>query len=87
MIILKSGGTTTETIIKHAKSDPFQQFYQSFQSGRKRFLSLPVCPKCERTGFRDKGWGEHKLMHCPHCGYSGEATHVLSAYLNEGLYK
>ena len=87
MIILKEHGTHVDTFMTHTKSDPMQQFYQSFDSGKRRLASLPVCPRCERTGFRDKGWIENKTMCCPHCGYVGRATHVLSAYLSDRLYK
>jgi hypothetical protein len=87
MIILNKDGTPIDRVLQHAKSDPLQQFYQSFKEGRKRLQSLPVCPKCERTGFRDRGWSQNKTMFCPHCGFRGTATHVLSAYIKEGLYK
>lgn len=87
MIILKREGTPRETFMKHTTSNPLQQLYQSMDTGRKRLASLPVCPKCERTGFRDKGWVTERTMCCAHCGYRGPATHVLSAYLSEACYK
>lgn len=87
MVILKSGKTTAETYMKHTISNPLQQLYQSFDTGRSRLMSLPVCPRCERTGFRDRGWTTQRIMSCPHCGYHGKATHVLSAYLDEGLHR
>lgn len=56
-------------------------------NGEKKLLALPVCPKCERVGLRDKGWTDHKIMKCPHCGYSGKASHVLMEYIKDELYK
>lgn len=87
MMILNKDGTPLKVWGEHAQSHELQKFYQSFNSGRKRLQSLPVCPKCERAGFRTKGWLDRKMMHCPHCGYSGTSTHVYSAYIKEGLYK
>lgn len=87
MMILSKNGTPLETYMKHGTSGKLQQFYQSFDTGRKKLQSLPVCPKCERVGFRDKGWKDRRSMCCPHCGYQGQATHQVSAYLNDKLYK
>jgi len=79
-------GTSVNTYLEHSMSDPMIQFYMK-NGGRQKLLSLPVCPKCERTGLRDKGWAEHKIMTCPHCGFKGKATHQLSSYLREGMYR
>lgn len=87
MIILSEHGTSVKVWGEHAKSHDMQKFYQSFPEGRRRLASLPVCPQCEKAGFRTKGWKENKTMHCPHCGYNGPCTHVVSAYLEEKLYK
>jgi len=87
MIILSKEGTPLKVWDNHAKSDPLQKFYQSFETGRKRVTSLPVCPTCERAGFRTRGWVDRKMMHCPHCGYNGPSTHIYSAYVEEKLYK
>jgi hypothetical protein len=87
VIILSKNGTPIDTYLQHSKSGKLQQLYQSMDTGRRRITSLPVCPKCERVGFRDKGWSDNKTMCCPHCGYRGKATHVLSAYLEDQLYK
>lgn len=84
MIIAKS--TDVNTYLNHGLSDPLVQFYMK-QGGERLVVSLPICPKCERTGLRDKGWTLHKTMVCPHCGYRGHATHQLSTYLREGLYR
>lgn len=86
-MILDKNGKSLNKYMVHTLSNPLQQLYQSMDVGRKRLQSLPVCPKCERTGFRDAGWATNKIMTCPHCGYHGKATHVLSAYLAEGAYK
>jgi predicted Zn-ribbon and HTH transcriptional regulator len=81
MIILNNSGTSKSTYIAHGLS-------HSMHNGRRhKAASLPVCPKCERVGFRDKGWQLNKTMSCPHCGYHGKATHVLSAYVEDRLYK
>lgn len=86
-MILDKDGKSLNKYMAHTTSGSLLQFYQSLDVGKKRIQSLPVCPKCERTGFRDKGWLENKTMCCPHCGYHGKATHLLSAYLDEGLYR
>ena len=83
MIISK---TNVNKYLEHTFSDPTIQFYTR-NGGERQLLSLPICPKCERTGLRDKGWALYKTMCCPHCGYKGHATHQLSAYIQEGLYK
>lgn len=72
--------------MEHATSDPLVKFYMN-NAGDKLILSLPICPKCERLGLRDKGWKLNRIMTCPHCGYHGVATHQLSAYMDEGLYR
>ncbi len=50
-------------------------------------MDLPVCPKCERAGFRDRGWKEKKVMVCPHCHYEGPSTVILRGYMKEKLYR
>lgn len=80
------GHTDISTYLKHGVDSDLIQFYQK-NTGSAPILSLPICPKCERIGLRDKGWALHKTMVCPFCGYKGHATHQLSAYLKEGLYK
>ena len=79
-------GDNVNKYLEHSFSDPLIQFYKK-QGGEKLLISLPICPKCERTGLRDKGWGLNKIMRCPHCGYHGVATHQLSTYISEGLYR
>lgn len=74
-----------EKYMEHSTQSPLVQLYAN--QARERLLSLPICPKCERIGLRDKGWARFKTMACPHCGYRGKATIQLSAYLNEGCYK
>lgn len=87
MMILDKNGNPLASYMKHGTSHSLQQFYQSHDTGRRRLASLPICPKCEKVGFRDKGWLEKKNMCCPACGYTGPTTHILSAYAAEGLYK
>lgn len=74
-----------EKFMAHSTESPLIRLYARMD--RERLLSLPICPKCERLGLRDKGWVAQKIMTCPHCGYHGKATHQMSAYLNEGCYK
>lgn len=85
-VILDKNGAPLR-FLEHTTSDPLQQFYQSFDAGRKRLMDLPVCPKCERTGFRDKGWKDRKSMICPHCGYTGPTQYQLAAYMKDEAYK
>jgi predicted RNA-binding Zn-ribbon protein involved in translation (DUF1610 family) len=77
--------TNVNKYLDHGISNPLVKFYADMKS--TNVLTLPICPKCERVGLRDKGWALYKTMKCPHCGYTGHATHQLSAYLDEGLYK
>ena len=86
-MILSGNGEVLKKWGEHTITDPLQQFYQGMNEGKKRLSSLPICPKCERTGFRDKGWKDRKSMVCNHCGYQGQSTHVYSAYVKEGCYK
>ena len=78
--------TNVNTYLNHATSTDLLKFYQA-HGGRTQIMALPICPKCEKLGFRDKGWATHRTMICPICGYHGPATHQLAAYLNEGQYK
>ena len=64
----------------HATSDGMVGLYLSDRPGASRVNSLPICPKCERIGFRDKGWLEKMVMTCPHCGYNGKTDTVYSEY-------
>lgn len=84
MIILgqdKEG--TRKKHLKHAISSDMISLYLSEQPGAKRVLSLPICPKCERIGLRDKGWKEKMVMTCPFCGYNGTTDTVYSEYKKE----
>lgn len=74
---------TMNTYLNHARQN--QMIAQN--KTVKEMMEMPVCPKCTRAGFRHKGWREKKIMVCPHCGYEGPTTHVLRAFLKEGLYK
>lgn len=65
---------------KHATSDGMVAMYLGDRPGMKRMNSLPICPKCERIGLRDKGWLENMVMCCPHCGYQGKTDTVYSEY-------
>ena len=86
MIIIKSSQSPKDLFQRHALSNNMVQEYTVNTKGKK-VMSMPVCPKCERAGLRDKGWLLQKIMCCPHCGYKGPATHQVSAYLREGLYR
>ena len=79
-------GEQVNKYLGHGLSDPLVQFYLK-NGGNSQILSLPICPRCERTGLRDKGWALSRTMICPHCGYRGHATHQLSAYLDGELYR
>lgn len=81
MIYLKP--TNIDTYLNHARQNQLMVKYKS----QKEMMELPICPKCERPGFRDKGWKEHKIMACPVCGYQGPTNMILKAYIKKGLYK
>ena len=44
-----------EKYMNHSTSSSMVKSYLSM-GGRNNVLSLPICPKCERLGLRDKGW-------------------------------
>lgn len=67
----------------HATSDQMIAMYLADTPGRKRVNILPVCPRCEKLGLRDKGWNEKAIMTCPHCGYSGPTDIIYSEYAKE----
>jgi hypothetical protein len=71
---------------KHATSDGMVSAYLGDRPGMKRVNSLPMCPKCERIGLRDKGWLEKMSMTCPHCGYRGPTDMVYSEYKKENKF-
>jgi hypothetical protein len=78
--------TEKDTYLAHGVDSNLLRFYLQF-GGANVVMLLPICPKCERIGLRDRGWSTHKIMSCPHCGYHGKATHALSTYLKEGCYR
>jgi predicted RNA-binding Zn-ribbon protein involved in translation (DUF1610 family) len=53
----------------------------------KEYGHLPVCPKCERPAWRDKGWKEEKRIQCNHCGYSGTSTVTVKEYIEQQMFK
>ena len=81
-----TSGTNVNKYLGHGLSNPLVNFYLG-HGGKSKLMSLPICPKCERAGLRDKGWALSRIMCCPHCGYRGPTTHQLSAYIKEGLYR
>jgi hypothetical protein len=87
MIVLKRNGTSEETYLKHGKDSKLQRLYQESSGGRRALLNLPICPRCERIGLRDKGWLERRIMRCPFCDYSGPAQCSLLEYVRSQLYK
>lgn len=70
----------------HATSDQMIAQYLVDSPGRKRVNILPICPKCERIGLRDRGWNEKAIMTCPHCGYSGSTDIIYSEYAKENKF-
>lgn len=67
--------------LEHAMSNVMVSSYLSGPKNMKRVNTLPICPKCERIGLRDKGWSEKMIMSCPHCGYHGATDTVYSEYV------
>ncbi|MFT9498256.1 hypothetical protein [Anaerosolibacter sp.] len=53
----------------------------------KEFGSQPVCPKCERPAWRDKGWKKEKRAQCNHCGWAGIASVTVKEYMENKMYK
>ena len=58
---------TLQKYMKHASQNSLIQLYGESRK-QDSIMSLPVCPKCEAAGLRDKGWTDHKIMKCPSCG-------------------
>lgn len=50
---------------------------------RARVFSLPVCPRCERPAFRDKGYAQNGTVSCPHCGYTGFSGRTVGIHAKE----
>lgn len=74
---------TVNKFLEHARQNQMVARNKTTQE----MMEMPVCPRCERAGFKDKGWKEKKIMACPHCHYNGPTTVVLRAYLKEGMFK
>ena len=72
--------TTIDKYLQHARQS------QLVKKHATSIFEKPVCPKCERIGFRDKGWKTRLVMTCPFCGYNGVSTKIVKAYLEEELY-
>lgn len=85
MLILDKSKTINK-FLEHATSDSMIKFYGA-NAGESLFLSLPICPKCERLGLRDKGWATQSIMKCPYCGYHGTTRYQLSSYMKDEGYK
>jgi len=71
---------------RHAVQDPLLATYIEAKPGMKRVNMLPICPKCERIGLRDKGWTKDRIMTCPYCGYNGTTDIVYSEYKKDKNY-
>lgn len=74
---------TAEKYLNHAR----QSQMIAMNKTKREMLDLPVCPRCERVGLRDKGWRSHMRMVCPYCNYEGPTTKILRGYLKDRLYK
>lgn len=72
---------------KHAIQSRMVAGYLGNNNGMTRVSILPICPKCERIGLRDKGWFEYKNMACPFCGYTGPTDTVYSEYRKEKKFR
>ncbi|MCK9444970.1 MAG: hypothetical protein M0Q14_10650 [Tissierellaceae bacterium] len=74
---------TLDKYLEHAR----QSQMIAINKTRKEMLELPVCPRCERIGLRDKGWKAYKIMACPYCNYEGPTSVILKGYLKDKLYR
>lgn len=83
LILDKNKKGTAEKHFKHATADGMVAMYLGDRPGAKRVHSLPICPKCERIGLRDKGWKENMIMTCPFCAYNGPTDTVYSEYMRD----
>lgn len=76
--------TSLETYNKHAlQNRELTAFLERSTSG---LGDLPICPKCETIGLRDKGWREKGIMCCPKCGYNGSTTKTYRDFIEELLF-
>jgi hypothetical protein len=69
---------------KHATENKLLQAFVMRSNSPLR--DLPICPRCERIGLRDKGWSEKHIMTCPQCGYSGPTTKTYGDFISELLF-
>jgi hypothetical protein len=79
--------TPSGLYVKHAEQNKWLKSGMTEQNLLKEYGDNPVCPRCERPGFRDKGWKEKKQMQCNHCGYSGTSATTVREYMQNQMYK
>lgn len=68
-----------EKYLKHIMSDAIYRR----PDVQGRVFSLPVCPRCERPAFRDKGYTQNGTVSCPHCGYTGFSGRTVGFHAKE----
>ena len=83
--------------IKHSMANDFSRRDLLEEAARKRrpltadeqfrmYKTHPVCPKCEKLAFRDKGYKAEGWSRCPSCGWHGK-TVTLDEVIHERLYR
>lgn len=79
----------TKKFIKHARQNYYVRPDSPYVSNR--LGSLPICPRCERTGLRhtrrDNTEAGRKMMVCPQCKYEGPYTTTVKEYCDQLLFR
>lgn len=58
------------------------------RNDRRRMMTLPVCPRCERPMLRDRrkddpDGRENLMATCPVCGYHGKSDKQMGVFVKE----
>jgi hypothetical protein len=77
--------TSEKTYMTHALQN--KSLTNFLGMSNSNLADLPICPRCETIGLRDKGWLENRQMHCPNCDYQGTATETLETFVSKLLFK
>lgn len=51
-----------------------------------KYKNQPICPRCQRPAYRDKGWTVNKAAGCPKCGWRG-STITLDMFMTQKYYR
>jgi ribosomal protein L37AE/L43A len=78
---------TPEEMMRLWQKDVEKNPFLMMDEVKGRIFNLPLCPKCQKPAFRDKGYKAQGIVQCTNtgCGWKGpiEKTNTVQARLRE----